>query len=191
MSEKIMERANLALEEAEEVFKRLGILEEFNKYIKSSRIISIVEGAYEACELTLQEMTLKAPHEVKELAEKNFEAFRSEKESFLSDFELNFKRLSSETLTTIIDWVHDEKSVKKFMLEEMSPANEVSQTISNAKTIVDEMIMSITKQYVFSTYAGYIPEEIKEGEMSDLSKYASVNGENGHNVIVPRDVLGI
>ena len=184
MDKKIMEHGNLTLERAEEVFKRLGIFEDFKKFMKSDNITHTVDTAFSACMSVLEQMTSVAPKEVKELAENNLKGFLGSKESFVSDFESNFKRIIAENLLIILDLVHDEESVKEFIKLEMVSADETTQTQKTAKQIVDQMIMNITKEYVSCTYYGYIPKGV-----SDASQYVLVTDENGEKVIVPRNVL--
>lgn len=186
MDKMIMERESLTLESANEVFKRFDATEEFETFIKSFKITSIVDNAFSACMNVLQQMTSMAPNDVKEIAEKNLKGFQGSKESFVSDFESNFKRIVAGNLLIILDWVHDEESVRDFIKLEMVSTDEATQTHNTAKQIVDQMIMNITKEYVFCTYAGYIPKGV-----SNASQYVIVSNENGEKAVVPRSVLGI
>lgn len=187
MNKMLMERTNLTLEEADEVFESLSVLEEFQKFMRSSNITSIVDTAFSACMSTLQQMTSTAPEDVKEIAEKNLKGFQESKETFVSDFESNFRRMVAGNLLTILDWVHDEEAIRDFVrLEIATSADELTQMQKTAKQIVDQMIMKISKDYILCTYAGYIPKGL-----SNASQYVMVGNENGENVIVPKNVLGI
>lgn len=153
MSEKnIMEQANKFLAQAEEVFERLGISEKVEEYIKTPEITSIVDKAYDACGQVLQEMTSWAPAEIRSVAEENVKAFQSNKESFVTDFESNFKRSFGFNLITILDWVHDEESVKNFANSELAMSTEESAIQKTAKQVVDQMLMDIAKDYAVCTY---------------------------------------
>ncbi len=185
MNKKIMEHGNLTLENAEEIFNWLGIFEDFKEFMKSDKITSIVDTAFSVCMIALQQMTSVAPAERREIAEKNLKGFQGSKETFVSDFEFNFQRMVADNLAIILDWVHDEDSVRDFINLEMT-TSENTQTQVTAKQIVDQMIMNITKEYVSCTYDGYIPNGV-----SDPSQYVIVTNEDGVKVIVPRVVLGI
>lgn len=185
MDKNIMERGNLTLEKSKEIFRRLDVFEDFKEFMKSDKIRGIVDSAFSACMSALQQMTSMAPAERKEIAEKNLKAFHGSKESFVSDFEFNFQRIVADNLAVILDWVHDEESVRNFINLEMT-TNENTQTQGTAKQIVDQMIMDITKEYILCTYDGYIPNGV-----SNASQYIIVSNDDDVKVIVPKVVLGI
>lgn len=159
MSEKIMEKANEFLSQAEYAFNRLGISADIEALLESKQVVYTVDRAYNACVDVLQHMTQKAPKSMVETAENNLKSFQNGKDTFISDFKANFKRVVGVPLFYHLQMSGDEEKMKNSILMNIQSGESVEVQIAT-KQIVDKMIMDITKDYLLSTYGNVIPAEV-------------------------------
>lgn len=155
----IMEMANEFLAQADYAFDRLGISKNIEELLESEQIVSTIDRAYDACVAVLRDMTRKAPEIMADAAKNNLEAFENGKESFVSDFKANFKRVVGVPLFYHLQMSGDEEKMRNSILLNIQNGESVEVKIT-AKEIVDRMVMDITKDYLLSTYGNIIPANV-------------------------------